>query len=129
MAQKEPANDRQKASLFNLVPDDFVVATRKRMENFSAAQTELFAKCQDANRHWLDRIQAEANMTSEFATKLTTARSIPEAMNACQEWGGRRLEMMAEDAQQLLSDTQKFTQASVRLIANGWQSTGSAAST
>ena len=68
-------------------------------------------------------------MASEFATKLTAARSIPEAMTACQEWGGRRLEMMAEDAQQILSDMQKFTQASVRLIADGWQSGGTAAST
>jgi Phasin protein len=129
MAQKAALGDQEKPLLFNPMPEEFVATAKKRMEDFATAQTELFAKCQDANRHWLNRIQVEANMASDFAAKLTAARSIPEAVTACQEWGGRRLELMAEDAQQFLSDTQKFTQAGLRLIVNGRQSTESGVST
>jgi hypothetical protein len=94
------------------------------MQEFADAQTELVEQCQDANRHWLDRIEAEITIASEFTIKLTAAHSIPEAMTACQEWGDRRLDMMAEDTRHFLDDTQKFMQAGVRLIANGWQSNG-----
>ena len=54
----------------------------------------------------------------QLASKLTAARSIPDAMTACQEWG-RRFEMMAEDGKHLLSDTQKFMETGAHLLANG----------
>jgi hypothetical protein len=43
------------------------------------------------------RMQTEANLASEFGSKLAAARSIPNAMIACQESATRRFEMMAED--------------------------------
>jgi hypothetical protein len=43
-------------------------------------------------------VQAEATIASEFATKLSSARSIPEATTVYQEWAGRRMEMATEDA-------------------------------
>lgn len=124
MAQKETHREREKSPFFSLIPEDFAARMKTQTDELAKAQTELFDQCRDANRHWLDRIQTEANVASEFATKLTAARSIPEAMTAYQEWGSRRLAMMAEDTQQLLSDTQKFMQAGARLIADGWQSNG-----
>jgi hypothetical protein len=62
-------------------------------------------------------------LASEFAAKLTRARSIPEAMTACQEWTGRRFEMMAEDGKHAIADTQKFMKTGSRLLSNGWPST------
>lgn len=128
MAQKE-SREREKSSLFNPIPEDFAATAKQRMEQFASAQSELFDQCRDTSRHWLDRIQVEANVASEFAAKLTAARSIPEAMSACQEWGSRRLEMIADDTRHLLDDTQKFVQAGARLVANGWQSKDSGVST
>ncbi len=129
MPQKNSSSEPVRPSLFNLIPDDFAATTKKRMDEFAAAQAELFDQYRDASRHWLDRIQVEANMASEFATKLGAARSIPEAMTACQGWTGRRFEMMAEDTQRLLGDTQKIMQAGARLIVDGWQSKNSGVST
>ncbi len=128
MAQKEN-REQEKSLLFNSIPEDFAATAKKRIEEFAGAQSELFDQCQNASRHWLDRIQAEANVASEFATKLTAVRSIPEAMIACQEWNSRRLEVISDDARHLLDDAQKFMQAWARLIANGGQSKGSGAST
>jgi hypothetical protein len=71
------------------------------------------------SRQWFDRAQSEANLASEFAFKLTAARSLPEVMAAYQKWTSRRFEMMAEDGKHLLADTQKFMEVGVRLLSNG----------
>lgn len=102
---------------------------KRRIEDFVNAQTDLLEKLQASNRQWFDRMQSEANLASEFASKLTAARSIPDAMTACQEWANRRFEMMAEDREHMLSDCQKFTETGAHLLWNGWQSKSSGVST
>jgi hypothetical protein len=114
----------EKFSPFNLPPAEFATAPIKRFEEFAKAQTEQFNNFQETNRQWLDRVQAETNLASEFVSKFTAARSIPDAMTAYEVWGSRRLEMMAEDTKHLLDNTQKFMQMSAQLLANGWQSKG-----
>jgi hypothetical protein len=79
----------------------------------------LVERFQEANTWWLGRFQAEAGLTSEFVSKLSSARSFPDAMNAYQEWGTRRFEMMAEDAKHVLDDTQTFMQASMDIAMSG----------
>ena len=59
-------------------------------------QTERLEKLQEANRNWFDRMQAEVELASEFAAKLTMAHSIPEAATAYQEWTSRHMEMATE---------------------------------
>jgi hypothetical protein len=71
------------------------------------------------NRQWFDRAQSEANLASELASKLTAARSIPDAMAAYQEWASQRFEMMAEDGKHLLADTQKLMEGATHLLPNG----------
>jgi Phasin protein len=109
-------------SMFDLAPADLATEAKKRMEEFVSAQTELFDIFQESNRQWVGRIQAEATLASELTSKLTAARSIPDAMSACQEWGSRRFEMMAEDTKHLLDDSQKFMQAGAHLLMDGLQS-------
>ena len=120
MAQKEPHTERIGKSLsINLIPTEFAEMGKKRIEEFVNMQTELLNELQETNRQWFDRAQSEANLASEFASKLTAARSIPEAMATCQEWTSRRFEMMAEDGKHLLADTQKFMEAVARVMPNG----------
>ena len=118
----------EKSSAFNLAPAEFAASAMKRFEEFAKAYTEQFDNFQETNRQWLDRVQAEANLASESVSKLTAARSIPDAMTAYQEWSSRRLEMMAEDTKHIMDNTQKFVQTSARLLANGWQSKGTSVS-
>jgi len=110
---------KEKSSSPNLLPAEFAEMGKKRVEDFVNAQTEFVEKLQEMNRQWFDRAQSEANLASELASKLTAARSIPDAMAAYQEWASRRFEMMAEDGKHLLADTQKLTEAATHLLPNG----------
>jgi len=116
MAQTEVHSERTKQFP---VPTEFAAMVKKRMEGLANAQSELLSELQETNRQWVERMQSEANLASEFHSKLTAARSIPDAMTACQEWTSRRFEMMAEDGKHLLADTQRFMEAGVRLMSNG----------
>ena len=106
---------------FNLTAAHVARETKKRIEEFVNAQTEQLDKLQEANRLWLDSMQAKANLASEFASKLGSARSIPEALTAYQDWGQRRAEIMAEDTKHILDDTQDLMQMSAQLFAKTWQ--------
>src|SRR5579872_175025 len=83
---------------------EFATLGKKRMEHFVHVQTELLDDFQASNRHWLDRIQSEANLASEFASKLTSARTIPDAVAVSREWATQYLAMLSEDGKQLAED-------------------------
>lgn len=74
---------------------------------------------QEVNRNWFDRLQSEATLASEFATKLSAVRSIPETATVYQEWAAKRMEMAADDAKRLLADTQKLAETGMHLLSNG----------
>ena len=97
-------------------------------DEFVKTQTEFLEKLQEMNCQWFDRAQSEASLASEFTSKLTAARSIPEAMAAYQEWASRRFEMMAEDGKHLFADAQKFMEAATRLLPNATLIKGSGGS-
>jgi hypothetical protein len=106
----------EKSSLFDMVPADFVEMAKKRAAEFADAQSELFGKLQEASQQWLDRMQVEAKLANEFASKLGAAGSIPNAMTTCQEWTSQWTKMMSEDQEHLLADYRKFAETSVRLF-------------
>ena len=119
MAQKERQQDKA-SPLSQSV--DFAETANKQLEELADVRTELLARFEEANKWWLDRVQAEANFTSDVVSKLSSARSIPDAMTACQDWGARRFEMAAEDARHILEDTRKFMQMGAHILASGFVS-------
>ncbi len=125
MAQKESSSERaEKPTPFNLMPTELAAMGKQRIEELFNAQTELLEELEDSNRQWFDRAESEAKLASEFTSTLTAARSIPDALAACQEWGSRRFELMAEDGKHLATDTQKFMETGARLLATGWSPNG-----
>jgi hypothetical protein len=123
------ATKAEQSSPHTLTPPDFVAMGKRRIDELIDIQTELLETLQEANRTWFDRLQTEATLTSEFATKLTGARSIPETATALQEWTSRCLEMAADDAKHLLADTQKFVGTGARVWSSGGLSIGHGGST
>ena len=89
---------------------------QQRFQDFVSTQVELLHQLRALNEIWLNRLRSDANLASEFTAKLTESRSIPEAMSASQEWTTRRLQMMAEDGQQLATVIQKLAETSARLL-------------
>jgi hypothetical protein len=121
MAQKQPGGERLEMPLPpNLTPAELAETGKKRMEEFLHAQSEFLETLQQTNRQWLDRIQAETAFVSEFTSKLSTMRSLPEAMAACQDYTKRWFEMMAEDGEHLLADSKALMETGVRLMSDGW---------
>jgi len=83
VAQKEPRNESaEKSSLLDLSGTDFTATTKKQIKAFTNAQSEALDNLQEVSHQWLDRIQAETSLASELASKLATARSMPDAMAA-----------------------------------------------
>jgi hypothetical protein len=87
-------------------------------------QTEVFEQLQDITRRWQDRIQVEAKMTSELASGLAAARSVPDVLAAYQEWGKQRLQLMSEDAVGWYDNAHRFIHLSPQLLLNGWRQDG-----
>ena len=117
MPHKESYTDRAEKSPPNLLSTEFATLGKKSIEELLNAQTELLKNLQETNRHWLEIVQSEAALVSKFATKLTTTRSIPDAMTTCQEWSNCQIEMMAEDCKLLVADTQRFMETGARFLS------------
>jgi hypothetical protein len=112
-----------------LIPPELAAMGKKRLEEFVAMQTEQFEKLQELSQSWFDRMESEATLASEFTSKLTAARSLPEAAAVYQEWATRHMEMAAEDGKRILADGQKLAETAVRWLSNGWQANGQGGST
>jgi Phasin protein len=104
---------------FSFNSSELAALGKKRMEAFVNAQTELLDEIQEANRRWMDRFQSEANLASEFASKLSGARSIPDAMAVSRDWATRYFQMLAEDGRHFADDTRKLMETGARMFANG----------
>ncbi len=85
-------------------------------ERLGRFQAELFEKIQEVNRHWLERIQSEATLAAEFATKMASARSFPDAAIVYREWATRQLKLTAEDASYAISTGQALMAMGSRLL-------------
>ena len=93
---------------------------------FGKAQTQgmlsLLETYEQTSRAWFDRVRSEMELWSQLGTKLTTTRSIPEAMEAYQKCLAEQMQMTAEDGKKLLDDCQKITQKIAGSLTGGWSS-------
>jgi hypothetical protein len=104
---------------FLLNTGELAALGKKRIGDFMRVQTEIFDEIHETNQHWLDRIQSEANLASEFASKLSATRSMPDAMAVSRDWATQYFSMLAEDGKHLADDTRKFIEKSARLLSGG----------
>ena len=124
MNQKEAPARTEKPSSLNLAPPLVSAMGKKRFEELAKIQSDLLEEIREANQNWLDRMQSEATLASEFSSKLTASHSIADAAAACQEWAKRRMELFTEDGQRLMTNSQKFMEKAAQFLPNGWLSNG-----
>ncbi len=121
MAKKEyHVEQTETATLFSVIPSGFITMSKRHIHECAKAHSELLDRFQEANRNWLGHVQSEADLSAEFASKMTAVRSIPGAATLFLEWTNRHMEMAAVDARHMLADTQKFMEIGVRLLPGGW---------
>ena len=104
----------------NINPAQFAEMGQKQVDAMVDMQKELIGVFEEVNREWTVRAQAEAELATEFAGKLSAARSGPDMATIYQEWLTRRMEMFSEDSRRAMADSQKFMAAATRLLSNGW---------
>ena len=90
----------------------------------SPAGSEFLNTLQEMSRDWMARATAEVELGLKISKKLTTAHSVPDAVAAYQEWFSEEMSARAEDARLLMSNGQKFMDASSRFLSGGWTNTG-----
>lgn len=128
MAKRENhAEQTETGTPFSLVPSGFITLGKKHIQDCVKVHSELLDRFQEANRNWLDHLQSEADLSAEFASKMTTVRSIPDAATVLLEWTNRHMEMATEDAKLVLTDTHKIMEIGVRLLPGGWLFNGKSA--
>jgi hypothetical protein len=93
---------------------DYAAEDKQRLDGFAEAGNEIWDRLQDANRLWLERLQSEAALTGEFASKLTASRSLSETATLWQDWTAKHVELATEDARRLFTETQKLIDAGTR---------------
>jgi hypothetical protein len=93
----------------------------KSAQQATAMQQELLETCQEASRHWLDRMQSEMALWADLGSKLAKTRSVPEAYEVYGKCVLQQMKMTAEDTQHLFYDCQQVTQKIMgSLSSEGW---------
>lgn len=85
MAEKTGQVAANNFGIPNLMPTDFCKLGKERTDVLLAMQKEIVDAYEQANRSWFARVKSEADLRSVLATKLTSTRSVPEAVGAFQQ--------------------------------------------
>jgi Phasin protein len=107
-----------------LIPSTFLDAAAKQIESLLMVQTDLMQTFEGMNHELFNHARKEAEIASEFVSKLAGVRSIPDATSTYQEWATKKMDLLAADGHQMLVHGEKFMQTSRRLFANGMRSAG-----
>jgi hypothetical protein len=107
-----------KLTMPNIDPAELAEMGKKQIEAMIEVQKEFIEGLNEANREWAARVKAETDLASEFTSKLTAAKSIPDTAAICQEWMSRHMAMFAEDSRRFVAGTQKFMATTARLLPN-----------
>ena len=101
-------------------------AERKIGDATLHAHDEFLKTLEEMNREVMSRMAAEVERGVKLSTKLSAARSLPDAVAAYQEWMSEETNARSEDARRFMANSQKFMTTSTRLLSNGWSGAGKA---
>jgi len=103
---------------FFMTPDITQIG-KQNFDTFAAIQKQALDALAKANQEWIDCAKQEAKLTSTLAQKVTTAKSIPEATAAYQEWVSQQIELLSSQTRKAVDATQDFTKACAQIVSNG----------
>jgi len=98
-----------------------IAETEKKVGDATRQVEEEFLKTiEEMNRAVMSRATAELELGLKLSQKLTAARSLPDAMAACQEWLSEEMNARSDDARRFMTNSQKFMTTSTRLFSSSW---------
>jgi Phasin protein len=101
-------------------PVEVAKEAEKQFRAVAETQKDIFETLMKMNQHWMERASAEAQSMTDLGTKLTSARSLPDAAEAYQQWVTERTRTLAEDSQHFMADCQKFFDGVTRSLPKAW---------
>ena len=108
--------------LSDLNAGGFLAFESKRVETAKEVQKQLLDTFEQLNRQQLARGKQEMEFASEFAGEITSARSVPDVMNAYQNWISKRIALYVEDSRKLFEDSQRVLNTTMELLSIGKES-------
>jgi len=105
--------------------NDFTQRAKAGVDGFMGGQNELFQEMNTFSKHWIDSFQAQIETTAQLMSQLTSARTLPDVVTACQDSASKRGTMIADDGKLLLSDYQRCVAAATKCLFNGYKPTAS----
>jgi hypothetical protein len=93
---------------------------QEQAEAMLGMQKELLEACDQASRAWLERVKSEMDLWTELVAKLSSTRSLPDALGSYQVCVTQRMQMAAEDGRRMSDEYQRFLQKFTRLLPSGW---------
>jgi hypothetical protein len=100
-------------------PPDVVNWGQHQTETALNLQKAILESCEQASRAWIDRVQSEISLWSDFASKLSGTKSIPEAFEMYTKCVSQRMQMAADDGRKLVEEAQQMTQKLAQSMSNG----------
>jgi hypothetical protein len=98
---------------------DITKTVEQNFDTLAAIQKHALDALAKANQEWIDCANQEAKLASTLAQKVTTAKSIPEATAAYQEWVSQQIELLSSQTRKAVDATQDFTKACAQIVSNG----------
>ena len=114
MATKETMNTSKTGA-----PPDVANWGQHQTEAALNLQKTILESCEHASRVWMDRVQSEISLWSDLATKLSSTKSVPEALDAYTKCVSQRMQMAADDGRKLAEEAQQLTQKFAQSLGNG----------
>ncbi len=121
MTYTDTHTDKPTSSAIPLFHPELLDMAKTRIEALLEIQKEMMHTFESINHDLFNRIKAEAKLASEYMSKLSAVRSVPDATTAYKEWASREMELLAEDGRHIMANSEKLMQASQRLFAKGTQ--------
>lgn len=100
MSQAESIRGRQHTA-------EFTAFGKKRLGELTNAQEQCLEHVKEMTEQWVECVQSEILLATELASKLISARSIPDAMAACYDWSRGQVKLMGDYGKQVVDSTRK----------------------
>ena len=107
-------------------PFSFFQIGQERADAAIALHKELLDAYEKTSRAWLARVQSEAALWTEMATKLAGTRSVSEAVDTYAKCVSEQMKIAAADAQRVVEDCQKVTEKVTKTLGSAWPSSSTA---
>ena len=116
--------DTKSSGAAGAAPESILNFGREQTEATLGIQKELLETYEQASRAWLARVQSEVELWSDLATRLSTTRSLPDALGAYQETVAQRLQMATDDGRHMATECQEIMEKITRSLTKGWPGGG-----